>query len=127
MRIKLNIIYFLLLFMCGCITSTPYNMKKEKNIIKNWKLDTLGCLGYRNINTSYYLIDSLNLKGKNKDFLIRKIGLPNYSQKTNNTETFKYYFNTTCKNGVFIDSIDYCWLELFIISNKIESLGIICY
>jgi hypothetical protein len=127
MKSNLIITICILLFsLSGCTFSYSQN-KREQKILEDWKIDSLGCLGYRNKEKAYYLLDSLDLMNKSKDFVFEKIGTPNNIKKNENTEIFKYYFNTLCRDGVFIDSADYCWFEVIVESNQIKNTGIYCY
>lgn len=40
---------------------------------------------------------------------------------------FFYYFGPNCRNNVFIDTLDYCWLELLMKSNKVKNIYTNCY
>ena len=65
--------------------------------------------------------------GKSTAFIIDKLGVPNSRKKEPNSEILKYYFNTICRENVFIDSLDYCWIEMLIESDKVKNIEISCY
>jgi len=127
---KVITIFIFSFCLFGCIFSFSQKRAekiREEKILEDWKSDTLGCFGYRNSEKACYLRDSLGLMNKSKAFVLKKIGVPNFTQKNDDDEVFKYYFNGICREGVLIDSADYCWLELLIISDKVEYIGISCY
>lgn len=114
--------------LCGCFVNSKYQVKdKEINLLEEWKTDTLGCLKYRTKEKALYIRDSLDLMGKSTVFIINKLGTPNSVRKESNSEILKYYFNTICRENVFIDSLDYCWLEMLIESDKVKNIEVSCY
>jgi len=126
MKIKtigITIISLLSLFSCISL----FSHKKEEDNLMYWKLDVFGCKGYRNKEHAYYIRDSLDLRNTNKRFVINKIGTPDLIKTNNNEIILKYYFDSKCNNGVLIDSIDYCWVEIQLISNRVKSTTILCY
>ena len=82
---------------------------------------------YRTADNAKYIRDSLNLTGKSTAFVIEELGVPNSRQTNANRETLIYYFDTNCNDNVFIDSVDYCWLELLIKSDKVKNIYTNCY
>ena len=42
-------------------------------------------------------------------------------------DIFFYYFGPNCRDNVFIDTLDYCWLELLMKSNKVKNIYTNCY
>jgi hypothetical protein len=116
------------IMLCGCFVNSKYQVKdKEINLLEEWKTDTLGCLKYRTKEKALYIRDSLDLMGKSTVFIINKLGTPNSVRKESNSEILKYYFNTICRENVFIDSLDYCWLEMLIESDKVKNIEVSCY
>jgi hypothetical protein len=126
MKSELIISIYILFYLSGCTFSYSQN-KQEQKILEEWRSDSLGCLGHRNKEKAYYLLDSLELISKSKDFVLKKIGIPNYIKTNENEEIFKYYFNTICRNGIFVDTADYCWFEVILESNQVKNIGISCY
>lgn len=122
-------IYILIPFiLCGCFVSSKYQVKdKENKLLEEWRTDTLGCLKYRTKEKALYIRDSLSLMGKPTVFIIDKLGVPNSKKKESNSEILKYYFNTICRENVFIDSLDYCWIEMLVESDKVKNIEVNCY
>lgn len=131
---NLFISIILLCALLGC--NSPTSHMDDKNIDRNiketemlaaWRADTFGCLKYRTADNAKYIRDSLNLTGKSTAFVIEELGVPNSRQTNANRETLIYYFDTNCNDNVFIDSVDYCWLELLIKSDKVKNISMKCY
>ena len=121
-------VFSLCLFGCIFLLSQKREEKtREEKILEDWKRDTFGCLGYRNSETARYIRDSLDLLNKSRTIVFDKIGVPNFTQQADNEEFCEYYFNGICREGVLVDSADYCWLKILIISDKVKYIGISCY
>lgn len=103
----------------------------EKNVegeirLKEWRTDTLGCLGYRNFTAIQFIIDTLKINGKSTDFVIENLGYPNNRKQGLNSENFYYYFATNCEGNAIVDSLDFCWLELLIVFGRVTQTDISC-
>jgi hypothetical protein len=128
MKIYSFIYLIFIVFFCGCFSNSKYHLKdKESKLLQEWKADSLGCLHYRTKEKAIYIRDSLNLINKSTDFVIRKLGIPNSLNKDANKEILKYYFNTSCRENVFIDSLDYCWVGVLIESDLVINIEVSCY
>jgi hypothetical protein len=121
-------IYLLIPFLlCGCFVNSKCQVKdKESKLLEEWKKDTLGCLKYRTKEKALYIRDSLDLKNKSTIFVINKLGTPNSIKKDSNREILKYYFNTICRENVFIASFDYCWIEMLVESDRVKNIEVSC-
>jgi len=95
-------------------------------LLHNWRNDSLGCLGYRTLQTVIYIVDSLNFNGKPIEFVLKNLGFPNRSLIGLNCQNFYYYFDTQCKDGLFDENLDFCWLELKIDFDKVSAIDINC-
>jgi hypothetical protein len=128
MKLYISIYLLIIVFLFGCFSNSKYHLEnKESKLLKEWKADSLGCLHYRTKEKAIYIRDSLNLLNKSTSFVINKLGGPNSIKKDANSETLKYYFNTTCKENVFIDSVDYCWITMIVESDSIKKIEVSCY
>lgn len=125
MKIYSLVIISIILF--GCSANTKQRNKDETNLLNEWKVDSFGCLKYRTKERAFYIKDSLDLMNKSSSFIINKLGAPNTIRKEANTEILKYYFNTVCRENIFVDSLDYCWIEMVIESNRLKRIDIICH
>lgn len=122
----LYILITLILF--GCFVSPIHQTQdKESKLLEEWRADAFGCLEYRTVEKALYIRDSLSLIGKSTGIVIEKLGVPNSRMKETNSEILKYYFNTICRESVFIDSLDYCWVEMLIEFDKVRNIQVICY
>ena len=127
---KLFTISIISIIILRCIFSfAQTKITKENKVLEGWKIDTCGCLGYRTPEEVDFIRDSLYLINKSKDYVLEKLGMPNCIKKydTEEKEELRYNFNTICRDGIFIDSLDYCWLEIFIVLNKVKYVGAVCY
>ncbi|MBP5421104.1 MAG: hypothetical protein J6Y78_01550 [Paludibacteraceae bacterium] len=128
-----NILFISIILLCaftGCNSLDDKNIDrniKESKLLAMWRVDTFGCMKYRTADNAIYIRDSLNLTGKSTAFVIDELGVPNSRQTNDDRETLIYYFNTYCNDNVFIDSVDYCWLELLIESDKVKNIYTKCY
>jgi len=145
-------IFTIIFILFGYLLSFAQTNNDDK-ILEEWRLDTLGCLGYRNFEKAVYIMDSLDIINKNKEFVLEKLGVPNfimildvdtdefpYSHLDSNgclvrktwkeEETFAYYYNTEriCINGTFDrDECCYCCVFILIILNEVKDVSIPCF
>jgi hypothetical protein len=145
-------IFTIIFVLFGSLLSFAQTNKADK-ILEDWMLDTLGCLGYRDFEKATFIMDSLDIVNKSKEFVLEKLGVPNfinifdvdkdkfpYSHLDSNgclvrktwkeEETFGYYYNTKylCIDGKFdIEECCYCCVFISIILNKVVSVNIPCF
>ena len=106
----------------------PNHPNFDDSKLREWRKDSLGCLGFRNIDMADYICDTLNFKGCNTSFVIEKLGQPNKIFIDKKRQIFTYYVDMSCRDNVFIDSIDYCWIKIEFISDVFsQSRGATCY
>ena len=95
MKIIIGFIFFLLVSLeCGAQEvyrdSSNISSKILKDISYFWKIDSLGQNGYRLCN--YKRILQSNLDGVTLDFLLEKLGKPNFMTKDNSGTYYSYYY-----------------------------------
>lgn len=124
-----NLVLLLIsIILCSCFVNSKQQIKEKKsNLLKEWRTDSLGCLQYRTKEKAFYIRDSLDLIDKTNSYIIDKLGNPNSVRKDGNVEVIKYYFNTVCRENLFIDSLDYCWVEMLFEKNHLKNIEISCY
>jgi hypothetical protein len=91
-----------------------------------WKLDTATCKKIRTAEDARYIEDSLNWENKTKKFVIDILGNPDTLIILNKkSQALVYYYDTPCYNGI-MDTLDNCWVDIIIVSNKVKFVGIGC-
>ena len=90
-----------------------------KMLQERWRYDRLGCLKLRNESLSETLIDNFELENKPQYRFIEIFGRPNVETERDGDKILIYYFNSTCRDGKFIDSSDYCYAEFIFRFDKL--------
>ena len=124
-------IFILLFFLLGCnILSFQERREKkirEEKILEDWRRNPFGCFGFRSGEKINYIQYHMELKNKSKAFVLKKLGEPNFIEKDEDIETFRYYCDVACDSkGNIIDSMDYCLLDIDFSSNKVIDIIVFC-
>ena len=113
--------YFLFAFLfysllnCGfyranSIPNTTQNMSID-SILKEWKIDSLGCKGLRSDSKAMILRDSFNLENQYPRLIIGLLGKPNNYIFGKDYYVIRYYCQTSCNNGIILDKVEHCWVD----------------
>jgi len=127
------IIYFLIISSCttnkggkqdDIFLDTSQN-KQIELAIKNWKIDTFGCLGYRNLEMVEEIILSNSLLGKTTNTFIEHFGNPNFEYTNLNERGLGYYFYSLCDSNqkINIDS-DKGWIIFSFTNDTLNEIPI---
>ena len=126
MKIKIIGSIFILFFLGSCTPLSSY--KEQDDYLRCWRLDTLPCKKLRTIEHADYIWNSINWKNKNEEFVINRLGKSDtVTFKTftinkglpKNAKVLTYYYDTPVCNGM-LDTLDCCWIEINIVSNKVK-------
>lgn len=85
------------------------------DILKQWRLDSLGCKNIRNMSNIQLLIDSLKIDYQIPSKVESLLGRPNNVVVGKSNYTLIYYINSYCVTRGTVQmtpsNIDRCWIE----------------
>lgn len=123
---RIMIIFFIsfsiMIFQCNN-EKRPLLLQKQilndsiNTIVKEWRIDSLGCLNLRTIEKANTLFKVLQFNKKKGKEIIEILGSPNYISNYGPNFCYSYIFNALCYNNKLIDSADYCWIDFLFNSN----------
>jgi hypothetical protein len=105
-------------------------------MLKDWRKDTNGCMGFRHSDRVSFLIKVLQIEGGTIDKAMEYFGTPNESRteamwikgEDKDWIAYRYWVNVVCYGGAPMRGTDKCWLELLVdpVSKKVFSTSIPC-
>jgi hypothetical protein len=130
MKKFIHISIIIILFSIGgySIQNQKSQQKKQATtkMLHNWRLDTNGCLGYRNMETAIYIQDSIDFTGKDTSYIYNLLGKPNESYKGPVYFEIIYICNITCENNKVREDVDLWYLTFSIDSDNDIAVIIVC-
>lgn len=132
MKMILTFLITVLLFAICCSNENKIQTQEGsdslKIAVKNFKKDSLGCIGLRTKKSIEYIYQEGKLKGKTKSEVLSLIGTPNDSVSANGILNLRYYFKRICSNGIPVDSVEKCWsnLHVDVSSQRVSNIEFVC-
>ena len=94
----------------------------------DWQKDGCGCLHLRTLKLADFLIVTNNLLGKSTKEFMKIFGPPNRRENEyEQQQTFIYYLNSVCKEGIKIEGADECWVEFIFKNDELMEIPITCH
>jgi len=93
------------------ISTEPQKKDSIISLFSEWKVDSLGCLGYRQSHVSY-VISFIYNEINNPEDIYYYLGIPNqqhYNEITD-SKNLIYYIEAFCENNVVVEDTDVSWL-----------------
>ncbi len=105
------------------IISCNEKLVLKDSLVINWKLDSLGCTGFRNAKVLQVIFEKywLYTKGVNEIKLI--LGKANEEYVNDRYYGFRYYSGNSCVNGKLPFQSEKCWFEVLISKKNEEETG----
>ena len=118
------------LFILSCDQSNNFNKIKTDQELISWKSDKFGCKGIRTEENALRFVDTYKIRNSSKDHLITVFGEPNKISKSKSGKIiiYAYYYQSDCDDNNFLDSKDFCWMEIDIGANDklVKSINFWC-
>lgn len=112
----INLVCFLLLlFSCNNsgnknvsqVSSTVVLQNDSLKILSNqWMEDSFGCKKIRTIESFESLMYGYSFSGKDKEYILGILGVPNEENKYKDKIRMIYYFNSVCENDKIVEESD---------------------
>jgi hypothetical protein len=96
----------------GARNSTSEKKSVVPKVYSLWKGDLFGCKKDRTTTGAREIEKDMSIKQPTFDDAVVLLGSPNRRADRQGNIVAHYYFNGFCNDGMFLDSLDYCWLEL---------------
>ena len=124
MNYKYLFLFTIILILPLCISKSHNATSYEKQLIKDWKTDSLGCLGLRSYDKAKEIVAIYKLNSKSNVEIETLLGKPNYINHESYL-SYSYYFQSFCDSTSrnLIDSMDCCWVEfIFNVGHEVERM-----